>query len=164
MLLKLADLVEVLRQRFGTVRAVAERIGISESGLVRGSKERGTLSVEHLLALAELADTPASEVLRISGKAAVADRLERLFGTGAAALTSSQRELLDVWGQIDDDHQPTALRTMRAFAAGHPRAVAPRGGHGSPPAPHRGVQRRVRKTSSGRQRTLAPTHSTTNPD
>lgn len=99
------------------MRAVAERIGMSESGFIRGAK-RGTLSAENLLALAESTDTPPSFVLRLAGKGALADAIERLYGPGTESLTATQRELLAMWDQIDDECRAPLRFTMRMFVAG----------------------------------------------
>src|SRR5688500_9660289 len=51
----LAGWVESLRPRYGTMRAIAELIGMTESGFTRGVK-RGTLSIENLLDLARVTE------------------------------------------------------------------------------------------------------------
>jgi len=97
------------------MRAVAERIGMSESGFVRGAK-RGTLSAENLLALAEAHDEHPAKVLRLAGKDDLAALIERLYGPGLDALTSSQREVLGLWEQIAEERRQPLLYTMRVFA------------------------------------------------
>lgn len=113
--------IDSLVGRHGTVRRVAEQIGMTESGFFRGVK-RGTLSVENLLLLAQFADEQPSRVLRMGGKANVAQLIEELYGAPSRdALTSSQRELLTTWDEIPERMQApfeVLLRYARELAAG----------------------------------------------
>lgn len=113
--------VDELRARYGSMRAVAERFGMTESGFFRGVK-RGTLSVENLLDLARVTDEPPSKVLRLAGKGQVADLIERLYGPGRDSLKDSELRLLERWQNISDaarraiedildDLQPPAVAT-----------------------------------------------------
>jgi hypothetical protein len=129
----LLEWIEQLRAKQGTMRAVAERIGMSESGFVRGAK-RGTLSAENLLALAETNDEPPSRVLRLAGKGGLADAIERLYGPGTDSLTASQRELLELWARIAPDRQQPLMYTMRVFA--NVPSVPPDAARGRSASPH----------------------------
>lgn len=112
----LASWIEGLRPRFGTMREIAEQIGMSESGLVRGVK-RGTLGLENLLDLARVAEEHPSKVLRLAGKERAAELIEVLYGPGADSLKSSERKLLDAWRDAkDDDARAAALGILEARA------------------------------------------------
>jgi hypothetical protein len=102
-----------LKARFGTMQAVADRVGMSLSAFTRGVV-RGTLGVENLLELARVADEHPSKVLRLAGKTRVAELIENAYGPGLAALTASQRELLEEWASLPPDVQAASLQLMRA--------------------------------------------------
>lgn len=111
----LAEWVEALRARYGTMREIAALIRMSESGFTRGVK-RGTLSVENLLDLARVTEEPPSRVLRWAGKTRAAELIELLYGPGADALTASQREVLSLWDGIEDPEARDAVKVvMRRF-------------------------------------------------
>ena len=108
--------VESLRPRFRTLREIAGLIEMSESGFTRGVK-RGTLSIENLLQLASATDTHPSTVLRVAKKGDVADQIERLYGVGTDALTSSQAEVLDLWSGVSEARRAPLLEVLRVFRA-----------------------------------------------
>jgi hypothetical protein len=109
--------LDLLRDRFGTYRAIAERLGVTESGMLRGAKA-GSLSVENLLNLARLAEEHPSKVLRMGNKSDVADLIEQLYGPGREALTARQLEVLDLFEQVKGNQErcEALLFTMRTFA------------------------------------------------
>jgi hypothetical protein len=106
-----------LRERFGTYRAMAEGLGMTESGFLRGAK-RGTLSVENLLGLSHLVGERPDTVLRLADKSEAADLLLRLYGPGRESLTARQQEILALWDYVKDDRVrcEALLFTMRTFA------------------------------------------------
>jgi hypothetical protein len=102
--------------RFGTMTALASAVGMGLSPFIRGV-QAGTLNVHNLLKLAQATETHPSEVLRLAGKADVAALLEQLYGAGRDSLTSTQRDVLDLWGQVDDPEGRAALLyTLRQLA------------------------------------------------
>jgi hypothetical protein len=101
---------QALRPRYGTMRAIAELIGMSESGFTRGVK-RGTLSVENLLDLARATDTQPSTVLRMAGKERVEKLIELLYG--ASELSASEREHLRKWRSLDREAKAAIETLMR---------------------------------------------------
>lgn len=122
--------IEGLRQRFGSYTAISDRLDMTQSGFLRGVK-RGTLSVENLLTLAQLADESPSRILRLAGKGTVADLIERLYGDDTRALTRSQREMLDLWDIVRTDValRDALLYLMKHYAAQVRRSSLP----GRPP-------------------------------
>lgn len=86
--------IATLVDRYGTAGAVAKLIPMSESAFSRGVKNQGTLSEENLLRLAEAVGEPPGRVLRIAGKASLADIIERLYGAARPSLTREDRILL----------------------------------------------------------------------
>lgn len=102
--------------RYDTVRAIAELIDMSESGLGRGLK-KGTLSVQKLLQLALATEEPPAAVLRAAGKNEEADLLDQLYGASTDALTSSQREVLQLWATIDKADRPHVIFVLQRAAA-----------------------------------------------
>ena len=68
-----------IKLRFRTAAGLARRLGITHTTLSRGIRA-GTFEVENLLRLAQVTNTPASEVLRLGQKHAFADLLEELYG------------------------------------------------------------------------------------
>lgn len=59
---------QLIRERFGTMSALCEAIGVSQSSFGRQIKERGTVGVEPLLALAALTNRKPGEVLRMGNR------------------------------------------------------------------------------------------------
>lgn len=98
-----------LTDRYGTARAVAALIPMSESAFSRGVRNEGTLSEENLLRLAEAVGDNPLEVLRIAGKGAVADIIERQFGKPRAPLSATDRALL----ALPDDAKQQMLIFVR---------------------------------------------------
>jgi hypothetical protein len=108
--------IERLRvTRFGTWRALAQAIDMTESGLIRGVK-KGTLNVANLVRLAEVAEEPPLTILRMAGKQQEAAILERAFGTGSATLKPSERKLLELWGKLESGDRAYVTGLMEHFA------------------------------------------------
>lgn len=84
--------IGTLIARYGTARAVAELIGMSESAFARGVT-RGSLSEDNLLRLAAAVGDSPVRVLRLAGKARLADLIESL-GAAPAPLSNEDRILL----------------------------------------------------------------------
>jgi hypothetical protein len=79
--------------RFKNPMALSKAVGMSMSAFSRGLRA-GTLNIENLLRLADLAEAHPSEVLRLAGKGDAADLIERLYGVNDKPLTSQDREVL----------------------------------------------------------------------
>lgn len=88
--------IKTLIDRYGTARAVAELIPMSESAFSRGVRNEGTLSEENLLRLAEATGEDILHVLRVAGKGTVADIIERNFRQANRPLSREDRFLLDL--------------------------------------------------------------------
>jgi hypothetical protein len=96
---------DLIADRFHTASALAEAIGMSVSALLRGV-ESGSLGVDKLLKLADLAGANPSDVLTLAGKAETAALIERLYKVdGRHVLTSVDRELVAL---------PTAVKRRAA--------------------------------------------------
>jgi len=108
-------LIEGLRARFGTNAQIAAAVGMTESGFSRGAKS-GTFDVENCLQIARVSEAHPSHVLRISGKGKLADLIEELYGPGTDALTTSQREVVELWNDIAEERRAGLLFTMRVYA------------------------------------------------
>lgn len=102
--------------RFKTKQELADQVGMSLSAFVRGV-EKGTLSIDNLLHLAEVVEEPASAVLRRADKSSTADLIEKLYGTGQKALKPSQLTLLDVWKDLEIDDKKAVLYLMKKMQA-----------------------------------------------
>jgi len=84
----------VIRTRYDNVASrLAEKLGMSVSAFLRSSR-KGTLSLENLLRLAEETGEPAGQVLRMGGKGALADLIERLFGESSTLKLSGDARIL----------------------------------------------------------------------
>lgn len=106
---------KLIRERFRTKRALASAVGLTESPFGRGVIA-GSLGVDSLLRLAMAAETHPSVVLRLAGKAELADLIERLYGPGRDALTESERQVLEAWARLPDDpSRQNMLFTLRAI-------------------------------------------------
>jgi hypothetical protein len=94
-------------EHYGSAQRLAGAIGISLSAFSRGVRLKGSLGVESCLRLAaETGDHP-SRVLRLAGKAEVAELIERLYGSRLAVtrISRPERELLGRWGLLKPDDQ-----------------------------------------------------------
>ncbi len=77
---QLREWVETLvRDRYKTVRSLAEAIGMTESGFSRAVKA-GTFDVENCLKLANETGESAATVLQIAGKEQIHELIEKLYG------------------------------------------------------------------------------------
>ena len=107
---------------------LAKAIGLTASRLTRVIKGEYSLDVANCLRLALAADLHPSTVLRTAGKQDVADLIERLYGPGKDALTAAQREVLDLWTEVDSAKvRQAVVLTMRAH-------LEDREGRGGPPS------------------------------
>lgn len=83
-----SELEEFIRsqisRRFLKVGRLAKAIGLTHSSFTRGVRDHGTLGLESLLRLAQVTNTPASDVLRIGKKAELAALIEQLYGPATA--------------------------------------------------------------------------------
>lgn len=96
---------DLINDRYHTASAVAEAIGMSVSAFLRGV-DAGSLGVDNLLKLADIAGANPSEVLALAGKAETAALIERLYKVeGRQVLTSVDRELVAL---------PTAVKRRAA--------------------------------------------------
>lgn len=116
---------------YGTAGKLADAIGLTLSAFSRGVRNEGTLGVESCLRLAEETGESPGHVLRLAGKAEVADLLERLYGRRQSLLRlgRQERELLDVWSSLPVASQKSLLGLMKDLA--RPRSTA-HGGTASP--------------------------------
>jgi len=147
----LAVWVKELKTRYGTMRVIADKIAMSESGFTRGVK-RGTLSVENLLDLARETDTHPSTVLRMAGKARVADLIEQLYGSGQDALTTSQREILGLWAAINDPKLRQAVRYTMGKLATSVDDAPPRAARAKARPTPEETEELIRRLHAGRKR------------
>jgi hypothetical protein len=83
--MKLRTIVERHAGAFGGNAALAKRIGITNSGLLRGIKAN-RLSLESLLRLADVTGESGATVLRLGGQVEMADLITRVFGDSRQAL------------------------------------------------------------------------------
>jgi hypothetical protein len=85
---------DVLGPRFPTHTALAAALDVQLPALSRGL-DKGTFSVDTLLRLAAVTETPPSVVLRLANKNDTADLLERLYQIhNPAPLTATERRVL----------------------------------------------------------------------
>ena len=133
---------QVIRTRYRTATALAESIGMELSPFTRGVKA-GTLNLVNLLKLARAAEEHPSTVLRLAGKAAEADLIEELYGSGHDALPRSHRELIEMWERLTPEQRAPLFSLARELVA------APTHGPSSERTPA------VRTTSARERRRLA---------
>lgn len=144
------DLLRRIAQRYATQQAFARALGISVARLNRAMNQADyPLNVANCLRLAELADEDPSAVLRVAGKADVADLITRLYGTPlmVSDLATAQRNLLKIWDRV-----PVAVRehflVLLTYAA-EAAAPAPRRAKPTAPSTAGAVTRRSRRRSKG---------------
>jgi hypothetical protein len=100
---------------YGTAGRLANAIGLTLSAFSRGVRNEGTLGVESCLRLAEETGESPGLVLRLAGKADVADLLERIYGRRQSLLRLGRqdRELLDLWSNLTAASQKSLLALMK---------------------------------------------------
>lgn len=112
--------VEYMRgwiEQYGTATKLAGALEMTLSAFLRAIKHEGTLSIENCVRFAQETGEAPGKVLRLAGKADVAELLERVYGGAPApALNSHQRELLTLWEQIDHDARDPILVLLRGLA------------------------------------------------
>lgn len=92
-------------------------MGLTASAFTRAFKHEGTFGFETLLTFCEETGEPVDTVLRIAGKAALADRLARIYGhTDAGRLAASDRELLKLWNEIPEQAQEPLVAILKGLA------------------------------------------------
>jgi hypothetical protein len=104
----------VVADRYGTIRALAEKVGLSFSAFARGIRLQGTLGTESCLRLAAETGEAPGRILRMAGKADVADLIESLYGiAGPLQLGGPEREVLALWHNLDREGQEACRTIMR---------------------------------------------------
>lgn len=141
----------LISDRFKTKTALANAVGMQLSPFTRGI-EGGTLSIVNLLKLAKVAEVHPSMVLRLAGKADTAALIEEMYGSGADALTLSQRMVVGYWDRITDTKARDAFLTTMEIVAiasdrGRPDTAS------TAPAPTRGGTPRATRA---KRRTPSP--------
>lgn len=107
------------KDRYPTVRAFAAALNLDETHLSRAMGPRGLpFDVLRCLRLAELTGESAIAVLRVAGKKAIADHLDRLFGEQTSSLTVDQRELLAAYAAVQPHVRQAVLVIVKAMARG----------------------------------------------
>lgn len=82
--------------RYGTARALAAKIGMSETALSRAVHREGTMSFENCVRLADAVGDDPCLVLRFARKADQARLLERIRGD-ELVLTARARKYIQAW-------------------------------------------------------------------
>jgi len=90
---KRAGFAGVTGKTRGINAALAAAVGLSQSALVRGLKDR-RVSVETLLRLAEVTGQPPARFLELAGKGDTARLIERMFGPARAPLSAQDQTLI----------------------------------------------------------------------
>lgn len=106
------DLVE---KRYGTTRALAQAVGMTESGFSRAVKA-GTFEVENCLRLAHETGESADVVLTLAGKASVHDLIEKLYGKAQKPKNPDAVKAYDYVSAMQDaDAREGLLMMMRGY-------------------------------------------------
>jgi len=109
----------LITERYAKVASrLSDKLEMSVSAFQRSTRN-GTLSIENLLRLAEETGESASRVLRMGGKGALADQLERLYGAvPTASLSKDGREVAQLFDRVEN-------ADVRSFVKDALRAAAP---------------------------------------
>lgn len=109
-------IAELVRTRYGTVKALAHRIGMTESGFSRAAKA-GTFDVENCLRLALETGECAATVFQRAGKIDVHGLITRLYGEGASTpLSRPEQELVQAFRALESgEDRKLALRMLDAL-------------------------------------------------
>lgn len=141
--------------KFGSQTALGRAIHMSPSRINKVLKGRDTFDVANCLRLADATGESPSAILRIAGKADVADLIERMYGKARPpvepTLTPAQKELLTTWEEIPGDLQgPLGVLIRYAHEISGERDARRRAATGAPPRRRRAAtSRSPRAAQSG---------------
>lgn len=103
----------LVASRYGSVKALAERIGRTDSALARMA-EGGTAGVETLLRLAKETGESPSKVFQIAGKAEVDALIRQLYGAATPSLSSDVQSVVNFLALDDEDVERLQELTVEA--------------------------------------------------
>jgi hypothetical protein len=110
-------LLQQIRRRFPSDRALAKEIGITPSRLSRALHEKGdyasSFNALNCLRLAHLSGEPAGRVLRAAGKSEYAELLEKLY---RPSVSDAEREVLALWDELSPARKASLLDMMQTYA------------------------------------------------
>lgn len=105
--------LENAAKTFPTKAAFAKRLGMTPGRFSRVLGGEHSLSVTNCLVLADFSGEPASRVLRLAGKADVAELLERLYGKNRPNVSASQKVVLDLWDKLRQPRRQIFLTLLQ---------------------------------------------------
>jgi hypothetical protein len=105
---------QLVKERYKTAKALADAIGISDSGLSKAIKN-GTMEVENCLRLAWETGTPAPVIFAMAGKDDVNRLIESLYGSGAAAEVIEGTKTLRLFNSLERPAQLGIANLMQAL-------------------------------------------------
>lgn len=123
--------------RYGSNKRLADAIGLTLSGFLRGVAA-GTLGTESLLRLAEETGESADVLLRLAGKTEVAERLTRLYGVPVDGSPRVVQEAALLLKAATPDVQRLALEWLQITRGPAPSRTP---SDELPPGPPRGTTR-----------------------
>jgi hypothetical protein len=130
---KLAQFVDGLVPRqFPTKGALAEAIGMTDSGFSRAVQDDGTLTVEQCLRLAMVLREDFPAILRTAGREALAGLVTQSFRRSEEQLSRRETELVRLWRSATVVEQQAVFSVLavvvdtraRTARSGLPRRVA----------------------------------------
>lgn len=106
---------DLVQKRYGTTRALAQSVGMTESGFSRAVKA-GTFEVENCLRLAHETGESADTVLTLAGKASVHELIEKLYGKAQKPKNPDAVKAYEyVNAMLDADAREGLLMMMRGY-------------------------------------------------
>lgn len=109
------EFMDGLLKRYGTANKLAAALGLTATSLLRAAHDQFTLNVENCLRLAAVSGELPSRILRLAGKADIADLLESLYGQ--QSLTPREKQLLSRWSRLSPRTQANITVVIDDFLA-----------------------------------------------
>jgi plasmid maintenance system antidote protein VapI len=116
---KLGELLLAQLPKFGGKKIrLAEAIELTPSRLTRVIEGEFSLNEKNCLRLALASGLPAKEVLEAAGKGDIAELIERAYGKSDEAITSKERDHLNLWRAIGAAEQQAIELLVRGLRDG----------------------------------------------
>lgn len=126
-----ALLAQVLADHFGGLQGdMAKALGLTPSPFSRALKTGKNFGPEPCFRLARLLGQPVVDVLRVAGKAQLADLVEETFGAGPSEAARADGQLGTIFGALSPQRQEQALQFMKFLRDQQLEARPPQAGRG----------------------------------
>jgi plasmid maintenance system antidote protein VapI len=111
------DFLEAAAKTLGSKRKLAKAIAITPGRLSRVLGGEHSLEIDRCLTLAKLTGESPLRVLRLAGKADLADQIEEAYGPNRPTIKPAEQALLDQWDALEPSDRANLRAILTALAA-----------------------------------------------